>query len=104
MTPHRIALIAHGRYDELVGTGTPYPGHLLAINSSGLAGVHTVAGGPGPVMVALEDALQGKVITDAFASGDMIPHYLAAKGDVYNFRIAAGQSIVVGDKLKSNGD
>lgn len=104
MTPHRIALIAHGRYDELIAGADIYPGHIGALNSSGNLIPHNVAGGPGPLRVVLEDALQGKTINDKIDSGSMCPHYAGQKGDVYLFRIAAGQNIAVGDKLKSNGD
>ncbi len=104
--PKRIELKAQrSRYREAAAAGVINPGHLLKYNSDGAVVVHSTYGGSARVLFALEDALRGKTINDAYASGDQIPHQEAARGDEFYVRVPAGAvAIVIGDKLISNGD
>jgi len=93
---------------ELKGNGTIKPGHLLEIyNNSGVETVKVHATSGGDVcgkMFALEDALQGNDITDAYSSGDNIKFWVPLPGEIVYARIANGETINYGNKLMSAGD
>lgn len=102
--PTRIHLKGPGRHEEAVAAGAITPGHLLQLNNAGKVVVHATSGGYAERIFALEDALQGKTISDAYASGDLVGYVVAPPGDeVYAF-LADGESVVIGDQLVSNGD
>ena len=104
-TPHVIRLKSTGRYDERVASGIFKPGHLVKVDSNGKVLKHSTYGGFAQKLIALEDALQGKVITDAYAVGDIAGLVYANPGDVLLTRLpAAAPAVVVGDALISNGD
>lgn len=103
--PNTIRLITHGRYDEAVSGAICKPGQILARQSNGNVIPHNVSGGPAqPVMVAIEDALSGGVITTAYASGAIVRYYFPVSGDLFLGLIANGQNVTEGDYLMSNGD
>lgn len=105
MTPNRIMLICHGRYDEAIGDADVYPGQILDITGgSGHVTQHATKGGAGPVKIAIEDGLVGGDITQKLASGTVVRFYHCISGDVMLFQIAAGQNITKDGKLMSNGD
>ena len=105
MTANRIALITGGRIEEGVAGGAINPGHLIAIGSAGTYAVHGTAGGIAERAFAVEDALQSRTRTNAYASGERVTFLLAKKGDAVLARVkAAAVAIVVGDKLISAGD
>lgn len=103
-TPKRIHLLGQGRHEELTAGGAITPGHLLAMNAAGDVIVHGVAGGPAEKAFALEDALQGETIADAYADDDIVTVVLAQPGDVVYAWLAAGESVDPSDFLTSNGD
>lgn len=105
--PNTIIVEGHakGKYDEGRAAGAIKPGHMLKRDSSLALVVHATAGGFGEMMVAIEDALQGKLITDAYASGDLVRYYQPRSGEKFMARLAAGATAVVkGDLLISSGD
>lgn len=106
VNPKRIELRAQrSRYREKAAAGAINPGHLVQLGSGDTLTVHSTYGGSGRMLVALEDALQGNTITTAYASGDIVPHKEAARGDEFYMRLPAGAvAVVIGDKLISNGD
>lgn len=65
---------------------------------------HSTSGGRGEVMVALEDALQGKTISDAYAADNPVSMIMALPGDELFLFLAAEENISDGDLLVSNGD
>ncbi len=82
-----------------------YPGHLLEFKSDGTVQKHSTAGGNvAPVMVPIEDALQGKTISDAYADGDMARVWVPRAGDEAYLILADNQDVGIGDLLESNGD
>ena len=103
-TPNRIALIQTGRLGEERAAGAITPGHLLILGSGDTVTVHTPEGGRAERMIALEDALQGNTITDAYASGDVVTLLHALPGDEAYVMIAAGETITIGEQLISAGD
>lgn len=104
-TPKTILLKGDGVFKEAAAGGAVTPGHLININSSGAFVVHGTAGGDAFPMFAVEDDIQGKDITDAYASGDQCFAVVPARGaEIYALVPAAASAIVVGDILESNGD
>lgn len=85
------------------GAATIYPGCLVEVGSNGKILVHNGAGHPALPMFAIEDALQGKGIDDAFASGDKVRVWIPTRGDIVYGILADGQTVAVGDFVESNG-
>lgn len=97
------------RHEEFRAGGAIKPGHLLGLTSSNTVVVHTPAASATVQgysnFFAKEDALIGKTVDDAYASGDLVPVHMATAGDKIQARVpAAAPAIVVGDRLVSNGD
>lgn len=96
---------ARGRYDEGRLSTVATPGHLLKLEAAGTYRTHNVAGGMTMLALAIEDALIGKGLNDAYAIGDLVRFYVPQVHEEVNILIpAAAAAIVVGDKLTSNGD
>jgi len=103
---NRVDLIVSGRYEEELCAGVLSPGSLVKKNGAGLLVVDTNDGGiaeGGEVMIASIDALQGKTLDDAYASGALVPYFIPKAGDVVLLRLADEQNITVDDYLTSNG-
>lgn len=104
--PKTIVLKSHGatRYDEARAHAAIKPGHLMATHTNGKLKVHASAGSFAEIMVAIEDALQGKTIDDAYAEDDLVRLVRAVAGDCLYMWIAAGVDADIEDFLTSNGD
>lgn len=89
---------------ELPATGTPSPGMLLEETSTGTLQVHSTAGGAGETIIAQEDALQGKLVTDAYAAADMVNAYIERPGNLGLAVLKAGSAYTPATKLISAGD
>lgn len=90
--------------DEFEAGGAITPGMLLVEGSAGTVVAHATADGAAEKLFALEDELQGKTISDAYASGDPVQCWFAGRGDVVNAILTTSQTIAIGDQLVSNGD
>lgn len=89
--------------EEFIAAGAIYPGMVVEMDSAGKAKAHATAGGNVvPLMVALEDELQGKGIDDAYAAADKVQVWIPYSGDVFYGIIADGQTIAKGDLLESD--
>jgi len=64
---------------------------------------HATEGGNAIPMFALEDELQGKGLSDAYAAGDKVQVWVAQRGEIVYAQIEDEQSIAIGDFLESNG-
>jgi hypothetical protein len=64
---------------------------------------HATEGGNAVPMFALEDELQGKDITDAYAAGDKVQVWIPGRGDVVYAQLEDEQEVAIGDFLESNG-
>lgn len=102
--PNTILLKCKGHREEYPADAALKPGHLVVVNSTGEVLKHAVAGQRVPVMIACEDALQGKTKDDAFAAADPVPVVTGVKGDVIYVRLQSGQNAAKGDGLYSAGD
>ena len=92
------------RYEEHVADAALYPGHLLEINSDNEVLKHNSASTVAECLFAMEDVLQGRLVSTAYAAAEVVPCILPAKGSVVNARLLAGVSYTVGAVLESNGD
>jgi len=104
MTPNRIVLIARGRYDEAKAVEDCYPGMVLRQDSNNSVRPHDQAGGGGPLLLAIEDALRGGTINQVLPSKDNIPFYRPARGDLFCGLLRAGYLATSGQDLISYGD
>ena len=92
------------RYEEHVADAALSPGHLLEINSDNEVLKHNSASVDAQALFAMEDALQGRLVSTAYAAAEVVPCILPAKGSVVNVYLYAGTSYAVGDILESHGD
>lgn len=93
------------RFEEGRAAGAIKPGHQIAQDTSGTFVVHGSAGGTFPEgLVAIEDAKIGGTIDTAYASGDLVPYFIAQPGDVLYLFLAAGENAAINSALSSNGD
>lgn len=103
-TPKRIHLLGTGRHEEGRAAAAITPGHLLILDSNGKVAVHDDEAGPAERLFALEDALQGRSITDDYKEDEVVGFVVAAPGDVVYAFLAGGEDVDAGDFLTSNGD
>ena len=66
--------------------------------------VHATEGGAVVPMFALEDELQGKKISEAYAADAPVQIWIPNRGEQVYALIANGETIAIGDKLESAGD
>lgn len=79
------------------------PGMLVEIDSAGELIAHGTAAQECQPAFALEFAMTGRSITDAYADGDQVIYGIFADGSEVYAIIADGEDIAVGDKLASDG-
>lgn len=90
--------------EEAICDGTPLPGHLLKVVSTGHFAVHATAGGNAQKRFAIEDELQGGDITTAYTANSICQSVIAQPGDMVQARLKASENVVIGDYLESAGD
>lgn len=79
------------------------PGMLIELMSTGKVRAHATEGGNALPMFALENYLEGKSITDAYAAADQVQCWIPVRGDEVYALLEDEQNIAVGDFLESNG-
>jgi hypothetical protein len=103
--PSTIVLKGRGIRKEAVAAAAVTPGHLIMLNSAGKYAVHNVAGGRTTPLFAVENELEGKEISDAYAADDQLFAEAVPSGaEIYALVAAAAAAIAVGDLLESAGD
>jgi hypothetical protein len=90
-------------HEEYEAAAELFPGNLLEITSAGKVQKHSGAGKTGQCLFAIEDALQGKGIADAYAAGDRVRVWVASPGEIVYARLADEEVVVIGDFVESNG-
>jgi len=90
--------------EELEANAAITPGMLIEIMSTNKVRAHAEDDGFAVPLFALEDELQGKGISEAYAAGDQVPCWRPKPGDQVNALLADGENVAIGDKLSSNGD
>ncbi len=103
---NRIHLGGAFVHEEALASGTIQPGMLVELTTASTSTVraHATEGGTAERMFAVEDALQGKAISDNYANGDLVMLCLALPGTSIFAIIKAGEKISKGEKLVSAGD
>lgn len=99
-----IKLKGCGRYEEAVANAALTPGHLIEVMSTGKVRKHATEGVTCVKRFAVEDALQGKTIDDAYAADDVVGFIIPEPGDQVNALLTPGDNYAKGDKLYSKGD
>lgn len=80
------------------------PGMLVELTSAGKVQAHSSAGqNILPVMVALEDELQGNDVDDDYAADDKVQVWVPQRGEQAYMILADGEDVAIGDALESNG-
>lgn len=104
--PKRIHLINSGsaRFEEIRAGEEILPGHLIKLHTTGKALKHATADGPAEKAFALEDALQGRTIEDAYVEDELVFVIFAGPGDVVYAILDVGQNVAIGAHLTSSGD
>jgi len=93
------------RFEANVTAGqTITPGHLVKLQSDGTVRSHNAAGQAAERAFAVEDDLQGKTITDAYAAGTPCQYNVCQPGDLVYAPILNGENISKGDFLESGGN
>ena len=90
---------------EAVANATITPGMLIEIMSTGKVRAHAGAGqNVAPIMVALEDELQGNGIDDDYSALDPVQCWIPYRGDEVNAILKNGEKVAIGDLLESAGN
>lgn len=90
--------------EEYTAAAAITPGQLIELTSAGKVQKHSNAGQNAIPMFALEDALQGKGITDNYAADDQVQVWVAGRGDIVYALLKDGENVAIGDWLESAGD
>jgi hypothetical protein len=91
-------------FEEFVAATAILPGMLVEQTpAAATVRVHSTSSGPAIPMFAIEDALQGKGIDDAYATGDEVRVWIPGRGDKVYAMIADEENIAIGDRLVSDG-
>ncbi len=80
------------------------PGHLIEMHTDGKFKKHATNGGFVFPMFALEDELQGKGITEDYATDDIVQAWIPQRGEEVYAILKNGETAVIGSKLESGGD
>ena len=89
--------------DELVAAAAITPGHLVERMANGKVQKHALAGGPASPLFAIEDAFQGKKITDNYASDNEVFLWKPIPGEQVYAHVS-GTDAVIGAFMESAGD
>jgi hypothetical protein len=105
MAKHTITLKSYTDvFNEYDAVSAITPGMLIEYTSAGKVQAHSNAGQNAFPMFAIEDALQGKDIDEAYAANDKVRCWHAQPGDEVYAILNDGETIVKGDFLESAGN
>jgi hypothetical protein len=90
-------------FNEFTASAAIIPGQLVELTSAGKVQKHSGAGKTAIPMFAIEDALQGKAIDEAYAANDTVRVWAPQRGDEVYALLADEESVIIGDFLESNG-
>jgi hypothetical protein len=91
------------RYEGVAGA-TILPGMLVGVQSDGTIDYHKDEGGFAEKAFAVENALAGKTITDAYSADDLIQYNIQRPGSIVQALVKDGEDVDIGDMLFSHGD
>jgi len=97
-------LIGEGRHEEGRCGSTPItPGMLIKLDSDGRY-IPNDGSDPSEKLFALEDALQGRTINDAYAEDELVAIGVQHAGDVVYAMLDEGENASIGSFLQSAGN
>ena len=102
---NQIQLNGNFRRDEGLASGTLKPGMLVSQTSAAAKTfiAHATEGGFAERAFVVEDALQGKVVTDSYSTGALTQVNFVEPGAEIEAIIESGENISIGDQLISSG-
>lgn len=108
---YRTVLIksTNDNFIELEAASAVTPGEIVERTSAGKCQAHSTAGGDvGPVLVAMENYLEGEAVDTDYDSGDIVICKVAAPGERFALLLtddssAAGGIIVESEYVESDG-
>ena len=103
-TEQTIHLIGDFRRDEKLAVAALSPGHLIEVTSADEVQKESTGAVAVDRLVAVEDALQGRPITTAYATDELVSFNVYAPGAECQVFLAAAQNVAIGAKLESAGD
>lgn len=104
-TPSRIVLIGdYHKHEEAIAGAALYPGHLIHQQADGTVIKNAGAGVKAEILLALEDALQGRGIETPYAEGERVSIGIPEKGAVVYVWLSGGENADKGEFLTPNGD
>ncbi len=106
-TPKVIVLIGEesANHEEYPAAAALTPGHLIEVTSAGAVQKNSAVSVSCRKLFAKEDGKLGRTIATAYATGEQVMCHSAQPGHlVYGWVPASATALVVGDKVKSNGD
>ncbi len=93
------------QYEEYIaGEAGIYPGMLLEVNTLNKVVKQNTASEDCERIFAMEDALQGKDVTDVYTSGTRVCCLIGKRGTVVNALLNSGTNYTIGTRLMANGD
>jgi hypothetical protein len=105
MAAQKIHLRGQFERVELVAANIIKPGMLVEKTASAdTCGYHSTSAGFAEVMIAQEDSLQGKLVTDAYAVADVVTLNICQRGCICYLLCKAGYNYTKGVHLMSNGN
>jgi hypothetical protein len=107
MAKNTIKLLCFGEdiIKNFVANAALKPGHILEQTTADKVKKHATAGGNvAPVMVALENSLEGEDIDDDYAADDQVRCWIPRAGDEGYLWLADGQEVSKHDLLESDGN
>ena len=81
-----------------------YPGMLVDLNAAGELIKHATSEVQTPVILAMEDALQGNTVATVYLDNNRVPVLIPSKGAVVNALVESGQNVTIGDVFVSGGN
>lgn len=105
MSRRTIIVVNHSNsFFEADAAAAITPGHLVELDSNGDVKVHATAKGFGAKTFAIENALLGKGIDEAYAAEEPVRVWTPQPGDEVNALLSDGETVAVGGFVESNGD
>jgi hypothetical protein len=102
--PKRIHVLGSGRHEEGVAGGAVIPGEVVSLATTNKYVRHATAGAYCEKTFAIEDALQGRPISTAYALDERLSFVVASPGDVVFGWLKGAENATRGALLASAGD
>ena len=105
ISKNTIIVKTFGRnYEERdAGEAGIYPGNLCTVDTDGDVILHATEGGRSECLIAVEDALQGNLVSTVYVLDYPVRLVIFRPGEEFCGRLAIGETISIGEQLISDG-